>query len=347
MNILPLDIIKLILNHDTLTYYKIFFKFVCKKWYNIFKNYLFSNKQDIINNITKDGNLYLLKILIIKLKYPYKNIHLIASTFGHIHILNYLYNIDNSIFNWLTCYGAASGGYLNILEWLVKKGIPITLNVFEIAAYKGHYHIIKWGIEHNYQINNSIYVSAAESGNLELIKWLKENKIPSNNPKIFTKAIINGNLKLINWLYLNNFPIDKYACTAAAIKNNIELLKLLKNKNIPWDSNVAVETINNDNYECLKYCIENGIELTNNLIENIVERSSINCLKYIKIKSLDMYNLAIRLTIKKEKIMFLDLIKKNIDYFPDEMCKFSSINNCYKSLQWFSINNCDCLGTYH
>jgi len=73
----------------------------------------------------------------------------------------------------------------------------------------------------------------------------------------------------------------------------------------------------------------------------------VNCLKYIKIKSIVMYNLAIRLTIKKEKIFFLDLIKKNIDYFPDEQCKFSSINNCYKSLEWFSTNNCDCLGKFH
>jgi len=49
-----------------------------------------------------------------------------------------------------TCWAAAGGGHLEVLQWAREHGCPWDEWVCRLAAGGGHLHVLQWAREHGY-----------------------------------------------------------------------------------------------------------------------------------------------------------------------------------------------------
>nr|WIL03917.1 ankyrin repeat protein [Cedratvirus plubellavi] len=105
--------------------------------------------------------------------------------------LLHLFQSNQFYFNGKVCRKAARYGQLEILQWLVSVGYPLTVGVCFAAAYKGHLEILKWVHQTKPKIlrNEDVCACAAEVGNLEILKWLRANDYPWNN-EVCSSAVV-------------------------------------------------------------------------------------------------------------------------------------------------------------
>ena len=120
-------------------------------------------------------------------------ISIVATKNGNFEALKWLEKTQDG--RWIAersiCNIAASGGYMNILEWVKTKGLNID-NIINIAA---------------------------SDGQLEVIEWILKNRIP-NNPLISIvceNAIVNGHLKIFKMLLKNGCEYNLSRCRSLAL----------------------------------------------------------------------------------------------------------------------------------
>merc|ERR1712232_289168 len=67
-----------------------------------------------------------------------------AARWGHLHVLQWLYNEENCEWDECISLAAASGGHLEVLQWLRANGCPWNRDVCLAVAAYGHLKSLKW-----------------------------------------------------------------------------------------------------------------------------------------------------------------------------------------------------------
>jgi len=174
-----------------------------------------------------------------------KNLFCGAAGGGHLNVFRFLEE-KNCPLDLNRCMPfAASGGSLEIIQWLVQHGFSfddVDEWVIRCAAREGHLHVIKFFIENGFSINNiggGVSHEAAYGGHLYVLKWLHENN-RSFDEITFARAAIRGNIDNLQWLLDNNCSWDKKCYRYAGIlsNNQLEVLEWLKEKGCPRGDNV-------------------------------------------------------------------------------------------------------------
>jgi len=211
----------------------------------------------------RKGNILILEWLMENGCHLDKNVFYGAAKGGHLNVLEFL-KVKNCPLDLNLCVsGAARGGSLESIRWLIQHGFSIDDidgRVIEEAARKGHLHVIKFFIENGFSINdidNEVSYKAAEGGKLHVLKWLHENNCPFDK-ETFTKAARNGNIDNLQWLLEIHCPFDKRTFANAANNGNIDNLQWLLGNNFPWDKMCYSEAGNSNNLEVLDWLKEKG-----------------------------------------------------------------------------------------
>jgi len=140
------------------------------------------SEDTIVNLAVREGCLSLLKWAINK-KYPCRSdVSHIAARQGHLHILQYIRTVKE--FPWkewthFSCFFAAQGGHLEILQWLHDQECPWDKKTCQIAAQEGHLPILKWLLKEGCPWNKIDCIEAAiEYNQLVILQWIRGSYCP-------------------------------------------------------------------------------------------------------------------------------------------------------------------------
>ena len=140
-----------------------------------------------------------------------------AARHGHKHVFDWIFALPGVKIIWTgrdyctspmivmrhACDGAAEGGHLELLQYLIEKGCPhhVWKEACLSAPFGGHIHIMEWALAHG--VKATAYgtmgcADAAQGGHLEALKWLRARKCPWDSlvPEL---AIEHGHHHILKW----------------------------------------------------------------------------------------------------------------------------------------------------
>eukprot|EP00588_Corethron_pennatum_P032747 CAMPEP_0194349390 /NCGR_PEP_ID=MMETSP0171-20130528/107064_1 /TAXON_ID=218684 /ORGANISM="Corethron pennatum, Strain L29A3" /LENGTH=266 /DNA_ID=CAMNT_0039116835 /DNA_START=101 /DNA_END=897 /DNA_ORIENTATION=- len=134
------------------------------------------------------------------------------------------------VFNENTCYAAATGGQLRVLQWLRARNCPWDSWTTRRAARNGHLKVLKWAKGEGCELGAGICYEAAKGGHFEVLKWAQGEGC--------------------QW--------DKFTCSGAAQGGHLEILKWARGEGCEWDSRTCISAALSGHMELLKWAISNG-----------------------------------------------------------------------------------------
>ena len=194
---------------------------------------------------------------------------------------------------------AASGGNIEVIEWLVER--KHTIGLMPIAAEYGHVHVLEWVLQDDerrraivegllYSCFDTCYVSAARAGQLQVLKYLKTREnirraegneegakvsksafsilvIPTSI-SVFERAIegaaINGHLKVLKWIR-KRCSHDQLASASSARSFNVRS----EMQTIFPSEKVILKAIGGGHL-CILEWLDNPWALSSRVIDNII-----------------------------------------------------------------------------
>lgn len=123
------------------------------------------------------------------------------------------------------CEYSAKYNYLNILQWAIQKGYPITKKVYYYAAKNGNLEMLKWLRSKQYPWNFEVCRGAVRHHNFDIIKWARSEQYPWNHDAC-KSAEKSGNLEMLKWIIKEGCVYYNYGIGyTAAKKGNLVMVK--------------------------------------------------------------------------------------------------------------------------
>eukprot|EP00594_Rhizosolenia_setigera_P017293 CAMPEP_0178966780 /NCGR_PEP_ID=MMETSP0789-20121207/17126_1 /TAXON_ID=3005 /ORGANISM="Rhizosolenia setigera, Strain CCMP 1694" /LENGTH=226 /DNA_ID=CAMNT_0020652111 /DNA_START=345 /DNA_END=1025 /DNA_ORIENTATION=+ len=163
------------------------------------KGVVFYNRRDVLDWTLQRQNIYSLK-----------GICNVAGEEGRIDLLEEVWSNVNDEDYKRTIFqhvdrSAARGGKINVLKWLLNKGLPIYWCAGGAARY-GQLHVLQWlKEEKGLELNGDLYRNAIQAGQLNVMKWLREQEVDWYEGNSVCEAI-EGNLEILQWLHDEGCP---------------------------------------------------------------------------------------------------------------------------------------------
>ena len=137
------------------------------------------------------------------------------------------------------CYKAASGGQLEMLQWLRANGAPWdgfrwNEKTCAVAAEGGHLEVLQWARANGAPWDYMTCAHAARGGHLEVLQWARANGAPWDESTC-AYAAEGGHLEVLQWARANGAPWNKETCYAAVEGGHLEVLKWARANGCPWD----------------------------------------------------------------------------------------------------------------
>ncbi len=105
----------------------------------------------------------------------------LAAFQGQIPLLQWYHTILRCPFNTTLCAYAASGGHLEVLQWLRERGCPWDESTCARASIGGHIDILMWSHANACPWDASVCIAASQQGHLEILKWARAQRCPWNS----------------------------------------------------------------------------------------------------------------------------------------------------------------------
>ncbi|GFH47595.1 hypothetical protein CTEN210_04070 [Chaetoceros tenuissimus] len=195
-----------------------------------------------------------------------------AASGGHVHILDWIYDMCGSIEYFLfdddDVDDVIDAGNFEVLKWC-NEVLDGTLD-FErygpTVAASGNVNALKYLFEvsSDKYFNKEISKIAANDGNIKILEFCHQNFDNPFNEKTCADSLHNKDkdqaLKVLKWLRRHNCPWDESTCSAAASNNNMKALQWAKRNGCPWNQNTCNAAVVYNNLEILMFAHENGCE---------------------------------------------------------------------------------------
>lgn len=196
------------------------------------------------------------------------NILKAAAKSGHFKILKYVYKVSTKYlfdtqfkYHEKICEGAAEGGHVDILEWLIKKDYPIHKQAFINATHCGHLHVLQSFHRYiHYNQTLHIWTTAAEGGHMAILRWLSDTgRRPDEYGDVYDMAAKHGHFKVLKFLLdSGKNGLSPHTCMYAARNGHFDILKYLLKEGCPYDARVCAFAAMGGHLGIVKWLIENG-----------------------------------------------------------------------------------------
>jgi hypothetical protein len=186
--------------------------------------------------------------------------------------------------------GAATGGHLNILQWVKEEGFFSKNFVPPKQYFSKSLEVLKFlkmgGL---LQIDSFSVNEAMRHGDLEILIWLLQfyDKGPAFlklDPSLF---ISEKHSEMVKYIYGNLFSKheDKSRLVkAAATAGNLEMIKFFHNSGEGWPKDTCTLIAGSGNFESLKWVLDNGCPLDINSCSCITKGGNLEMLKWARDK---------------------------------------------------------------
>lgn len=119
---------------------------------------------------------------------------------------------NNSAIDLMAC--AATGGYLEMVQWMYDSGIPLTSTVMDAAAAGGHLVVVAWLASNTTEgCTTNTIDGAAANGHLAVVEWLHFNRLEGCTTHAMDAAAGNNHLDVVQWLHSHRHE----GCSVAAM----------------------------------------------------------------------------------------------------------------------------------
>ena len=230
-----------------------------------------------------------------------------AATGGHLNIIKWL--IDNghhypeeiSGFN----YGVGRGGNVQILELLLEKWETCGGSLTDGASEGGHLNFLKQlESKKMLDITNNTVICAARGGNIQVMKYLLE-KGAKLDAKSLQTAIDNGQLEMAKWMLENGCSLENISIKTAAGKGYLKIVKWALENRCKYEANAALSAVNSGQLRVVEYLHTNGFELHEKCFIVALEIGHLNIVQYLS-KTMKFPENAFDLAVKSGD---LDVVK--------------------------------------
>jgi hypothetical protein len=183
----------------------------------------------------------------------------IAARHGHTSILKWLYEIKFPI-DAETCCEAAYRGCLNVLQLLHAEGHEWHERTGLLAATGGHLEVVQWLSEHGcaYDVNNMI-AQAAHFGHIHILDWLLTQDGAQLTVDVMLAAAAGGQLLMCQHLRSIKCAWDASVCSAAAHNGHLNVLQYLHEYGCPLDFQACTSAAKGGNVQVIQYLVEHGL----------------------------------------------------------------------------------------
>ena len=172
-----------------------------------------------------------------------------AAEGGQLSCLKWLvvngYRIDS-----LATITAAKNGYLDTMVWLRGENEYSDFNLCPFVLKRGHIHILDWLLEntnalHAVDINdNNMFIHyAIEGGSIVSLKWLKAHDFRFNDPNRITEFMCEY-LEVVKWFLLGSTNPGQSPSN--------------RSQGYRWTANIAFHAVLKDRLEVLESAVANG-----------------------------------------------------------------------------------------
>lgn len=126
-----------------------------------------------------------------------------AAKEGHLHVLKWILNQDESFARHAFMHFAAQNGYLDMFKYLYHEvGLIPVENDMRIAALAGNFHIVDFLLDCGYVWNTWMSHRISAAGNVAALKWAKEKGV-SFDQICIAHALTNDSPETFKWLIDN------------------------------------------------------------------------------------------------------------------------------------------------
>lgn len=176
-------------------------------------------------NVIKCGNLKLFKCFKTS-KSKMDNDVSLMSKYGHTHMLKWMQRACGNEFYRLLKNAALQAAHFDkfeVLKWLYDRGAPLVDAIWG-AALGGHVHIMKWIMDRESDYREKTFEYAARGGCLEMVKFLFENdcKMGADDAN---RAAQGGHLDVLKFIMANGGTWNQWAADWASQKGHHETFK--------------------------------------------------------------------------------------------------------------------------
>ena len=264
----------------------------------------------------------------------------------------------------------ALNGQLELLKFGISKSCPFN-HYQEFAAINGHLEIIKWTKANGHELYmDSLMRIATRNGQLEVLKWVHiiKNEVndkpcdesatsvfsmTESDPEICTEAARNGHIEILKWAKENGYEWDARTCSGAAFYGQFETLKWLRENSCPWNSDVCSYAALNGHFEILKWAAfgdrgtsaearENSCPWDAKTCGCAAKKGRFEILKWLIENSCPMNSNTCAAAAFGGHFEILKWLRKNGCELDEKTCYHAHKNKHFEILNWAINNGCKC-----
>ncbi len=150
------------------------------------------------------------------------------------------------------CASAAQVGSMEILQYLLEMGYPMSEDTFAAAAENGSMDTLQFLRDRGCPFDATVQTAAVENGHLHVIQWLTEELQCPFDEITFEAAGRLGDLDIVRYLHDHNCPSDKTATAAAAGNGHLEVLQFMIDHEYV-EENLTIPATENGHVRILDY----------------------------------------------------------------------------------------------
>ncbi|GLI68745.1 hypothetical protein VaNZ11_013236 [Volvox africanus] len=160
-----------------------------------------------------------------------------AASRGHLEMLQLLHCHECPM-DMEALRGAARGGFLDVVRWLVDEpGVytPLDAVLMENAAYSPSLELLMWLRSRGCPWDAAVLNAAASTGRMDKVKWLIEEGCPRHDD-IIASAARGGCMEMLEWLVQGQgYPfVSGWPYHAAGCQGDFAILECLRRLGCPW-----------------------------------------------------------------------------------------------------------------
>ena len=196
----------------------------------------------------------------------YQEIPMAAAEYNRIAILDWLFEIlGGQQLHPDVCAGAVKGGHIELLKWLIHKGVPWGVDCCVNAVEFRKFEILRWlrspDQEQKCPWNSQVCAVAAKNGDLGILQELRSYESEMGRCRwdswTCARAAEFGHLHVIKWARgcKRRCRWNEWTCTLAARNGHLECLVWCRNqsKPCPWNEGTCAAAAAGDHLNVLKY----------------------------------------------------------------------------------------------
>lgn len=248
-----------------------------------------------------------------------------AAASGHIQVLNFLHNVDETGFP----HRRAEGPEKHKM-WAAAVQ----------AARNGHVHVLAWLQLANYPIQYSAATAAVGDGHIPVLHWLHDNVksmrdyCNDGGVDLCAEAGQHGQLDVLKWLRALGCEWDDLVCTFAAYGGHQELLTWAVDNGAEMTEEVIGQAVYGGHFDVAKWAHARGVSINRDVCAAAARKGRLDIVQWARAQGGAWSTCVITEAVRKGFFDIAQWARANGCAWNSSACSAAAVGNHLEILQW-------------